>query len=348
MSLEESMQKHLAYDGQPVNVVTLKNANGMTVAFMDIGATWISACVPIKDGTLREVLLGESSMAAYRQQAAFLGASIGRYANRISKGKFSVDNVTYQVNCNQAGNCLHGGDDGFDKRRWMIDEVQTQQVIFSLISDDGDQGFPGNVSAKVTYQLTDNNEVSITYQAVTDKACPVNLTNHAYFNLMGESAGQSILSHQLKINADYYLPIDADGIPLNHIEPVEQTSFDFRQLKIVEQDLMADEQQKQVKGYDHSYYFDSVSFHEPKAELISPDHQLTMLVFSDQPALQLYTGNWLAGTPARDGGEYHDYAGIALETQVLPDSPNHPEWKQRSCILRPGQEYMAKTVYQFR
>ncbi|KXF81555.1 galactose-1-epimerase [Enterovibrio coralii] len=346
-SLLQGMTAQAAFDGQPANLVTLQNVNGMRVVLMDIGATWLSCQVPLKDG-VREVLLGVNTMADFIAHQSFMGVTVGRYANRIAKGCFSVDGNDYHVSTNQAGNTLHGGEEGFDKRRWSIESQSANTVTFSLVSEDGDQGFPGKVNATVTYSITDDNQVAIGYKATTDTTTPVNLTNHAYFNLMGAESGTDCREHRLMIAADRYLPTNEVGIPHGELVSVEGTGFDFREAKLVSQDFMSDEDQVPAKGYDHSYLFDAErDTQHPVAVVTSPDACITLSVFTDKPAMQLYTGNWLAGTPNRSGGEYSDYAGLALETQYLPDSPNHPEWEQPSCFLKPGEEYRFQTVYQF-
>ncbi|MBV7298658.1 galactose-1-epimerase [Enterovibrio paralichthyis] len=347
-TLTHTMSAHNACDGKPATLVCLTNTKGMEVVLMDIGATWLSCQVPLGENDHREVLLGVSNMADFQAQKSYMGVTVGRYANRIAKGLFSLDGETYQVAVNQAGNCLHGGNEGFDKRRWKISAQSSSSVSFSLVSPDGDQGFPGELSVLVTYTLDDDNGLTIDYKATTDKATPVNLTNHAYFNLQGADSGEDCLSHHLTLTADGYVPTTEYGIPLGELASVDDTAFDFRAGKTLRQDLLTDHQQKAAKGYDHSYLFDCArDVSAPVATVLSPDAKLSLVVYTDKPAVQLYTGNWLSGTPNREGGEYRDYAGFALETQFLPDSPNHPEWPVASCILQPGKAYRFFTRYQF-
>ncbi|MCC4818963.1 galactose mutarotase [Vibrio splendidus] len=346
-NLHQSMTQTAAYDGQPAQLVTLSNKHGMQVTFMDIGATWLSCILPVK-GNQREVLLGVDSMENFQKQASYLGATVGRYANRIANGRFKVDGTGYKLDANQSGNTLHGGSDGFDKRRWQLTAQTPMSVVYSLVSADGDQGFPGLLNVSVSYELTEDNRVSIEYFATTDKATVVNLTNHAYFNLLGANSDHDCLSHIVSINASQYLPTNKVGIPLGNLKSVKSTSFDFNQPMMISERLLGDEQQKAAKGYDHSFLLaENCKRDQCAATVTSPDALVTLKVFSTKPAMQLYTGNWLGGTPNRNGGSYEDYAGIALETQFLPDSPNHPEWKQDSCILRPEQEYRYRTCYQF-
>ena len=344
--LKDTMTAEAAYDGRPAQVFTLSNTQGMTVTFMDIGATWLS-CQVMVAGKAREVLLGVSTMSQHQQQLAYLGATVGRYANRIKAGRFSYQDQEYQLKNNQAGNCLHGGPNGFDQRRWHVEQSGEQVLLFSLHSQDGDQGFPGNLAAQVRYELSDENEVTVSYTAMVDKPCPVNLTNHAYFNLMGAEAGHDCLEHQLQINAAEYLPTDNKGIPLGDLKPVDGTGFDFTSSKTIGRDYLLDEDQKRASGYDHSFLLNDAC-HGGKAiaaRAVSPDGKLMLEVTTTKPAVQLYIGSFLVGCPNRTGGEYANLAGFALETQFLPDSPNHPEWPQPSCILLPDQTYRHSTVY---
>ncbi len=346
-SLQKTMSAKPAFDGHPARLVSLHNQAGMTVTFMDIGATWLSCIVPVA-GEPREVLLGVSSMADFAKHDTYLGATVGRYANRIAQGQFTIAGQHYQLQTNQAGNTLHGGPAGFDKRRWEIVEQSENAVCFALLSQDGDQGFPGELEVVVCYRLTENNQLLIRYRATSNKSTPVNLTNHAYFNLSGAESNTDCRNHRLYINADYYLPTDEAGIPCAELAAVSGSSFDFRQPKVIAKDFLSDAQQQAAKGYDHAFLLNSKCQQgECAAALSSADNSVTLRVFTDKPALQLYTGNWLAGTPKRSGGEYGDYAGIALETQFLPDSPNHPHWPQPCCLLAPDQEYRYQTRYQF-
>ncbi len=346
-ALFTSMTVQAAYDGQPAKLIELTNRRGMRVVVMDIGATWLSCTLPMGDES-REVLLGVSSMDDFVRQGSYLGATVGRYANRIARGELKIGTQTYALSVNQAGNTLHGGVVGFDRRRWQITQQSAQHVTFQLLSADGDQGFPGNLHVAVTYRLDEQGGVNIDYQATTDRATAVNLTNHAYFNLDGAESGKLCLEHQLWIDAKQFLPTDASGIPLGELQSVLGSGFDFTQPKRVGEDLLQDKQQIRAKGYDHSYFFaPERDMRTPIAKVWSADKKVQLLVSTDKPAMQLYTGNWLAGTPNRLGSHYKDYAGLALETQFLPDSPHHPEWPQPSCIQQPGEVYRYQTRYQF-
>jgi len=348
MSLLQQMTQTDFYDGQKAKVFTLTNKQGSSISVMDIGVTWLSCKIQLTTET-REVLLGVNSMDKQLAQSAYMGTTVGRYANRIAKGQFDINGLHYQLDTNQGDNTLHGGTEGFDKRRWQVLKQDNNQITFELFSADGDQGFPGNLTVSVSYQFTDDNEVRIEYQACCDKACPINLTNHAYFNLLGAESGESCLDHSLQINAQQYLPIDAQGIPLGALAQVKGTGFDFLTSKKVSRDFMLDNDQKLVAGYDHSFLINSEcrDAKQTVAKLISPDNALSMVLSTSAPAVQLYTGNFLAGNPSRGNTPYNNHAGLALETQFLPDSPNHPEWPQDSCILQPGQTYQSHSSYKF-
>ena len=298
----------LAPDGQPWNLLTLRNDAGMTVTVMDWGATLLSARVTLADGSVREALLGCANPGDYTRQAAYLGASVGRYANRIANSRFTLDGRTVNLTpSNEAGHQLHGGPEGFDKRRWQIVSADDRHALFSLSSRDGD---------------------------------------HVYFNLDGVQS--DVRSHKLQIFADAYLPVESDGIPGGDLQNVTLTSFDFRTPKVLADDFLRDEDQQKVKGYDHAFLLQALGdAKSPAAHVWSQDEKLQMTVYTSAPALQFYSGNYLAGTPSRTAQPYDDWQGLALESEFLPDSPNHPEWPQPDCVLRPGEEYVSLTEYQF-
>lgn len=336
----------MAPDGQPFRLLALRNDAGMVVTLMDWGATLLSARIPLSDGSVREALLGCASPEQYPHQAAFLGASIGRYANRIADSRYTFAGETVELIPSQGDNQLHGGPDGFDKRRWQIVNQNDRQVLFALTSDDGDQGFPGHLCATAQYRLTDDNRISITYRATVDKPCPVNLTNHVYFNLDGDKT--DVRQHKLQILADEYLPVDEMGIPHDGLKSVAGSTFDFRSPKIIASEFLADDDQRKVKGYDHAFLLQTQGdAHKPVAMVWSQDEKLQMEVYTSAPALQFYSGNFLCGTPSRGPDAYEDWQGLALESEFLPDSPNHPEWPQPDCFLRPGEEYSSLTEYRF-
>lgn len=333
---------------QNAKIVRLTNTHGMQVTLMDWGATWLSCLVPLGQSVRREVLLGCATPEDYAIQKSYLGATVGRYANRIAKGHLPYPGGDRQLLPNQGENQLHGGPDGWHRRRWDIRDQDGQRVVFTLTSADGDQGYPGQVEASVTYELFDDNSLLIEFHAQTDQLTPLNLTNHAYFNLDGAGAQdpiQDVRGHSLQIPADLMLPTDGMGIPFGDLRPVAGSSFDFRERKPLARDFLSDEQQTLAKGYDHSFLLDPNA--KIAAEVHSADGQVVLQIDTSLPAIQLYSGNYLAGTPARHGGAYADYAALALEPQFLPDSPHHPEWPQPSCWLEPGQTFHHHIRYRF-
>ncbi|QIA76551.1 galactose-1-epimerase [Rodentibacter caecimuris] len=331
-----------APDGNPYQLISIQNEKGMCIKLMDWGATWLSCQVPV-NGELREVLLG-CKVQDYPNQQAYLGASVGRYANRIANAQFELNGETIQLAANQGKHQLHGGN-GFAQRRWEIEKCGDNFVCFSLNSADGDQGFPGNVKVTVTYTLTEDNSVKIEYEGLSDKDTALNLTNHAYFNLENAEQGSDIREHSLRLNADFYLPVNHEGIPNSPLKHVGGTSFDFRLIKPIKQDFLQGDQQV-TKGYDHAFVVNK-AWQKPCVLLISPNEDLRLEVRTSQAALQVYTGNYLAGVPTRSGEEYGDFAGIALETQCLPDTPNHPEWQNYGGIQKANERYYQWTEFKF-
>jgi len=337
----------LCPDGKAPRLIELSHPDGVSLTLMDWGGTWLSCRVKL-GGVDREILLGCGQLADYFTQTAFLGATVGRYANRIGQARFSRDGREYQLVPTKGGNQLHGGPDAFNARRWEIVEQDATHVVLRIESPDGDQGFPGNLVATVCYRLDDKARISMEYFATVDAPCPVNLTNHAYFNLDG--AATDVRQHRLQIRAGQYLPIDQNLIPEGQLAPVAGTSFDFRQSKVISRDFLADAQQEIAGGYDHAYFLDAECHQMASiaATAVSADGRLAMDLYTTKPALQFYSGNFLAGVPARDGGCYAANQGLALETQFLPDSPNHPEWPQADCWLQPGEVYRHTTVLALR
>ncbi|MFV0576758.1 MAG: galactose-1-epimerase [Vibrio sp.] len=348
--IDEQMLSKEWLDGQHVKLVHLKNKNGMTASFMDVGATWLSCTVPV-NGEQREVLLRAKNMQAHLEQTAFLGAVVGRYGNRIAKGKFELNGKPYSLTINNGENSLHGGVDGFDKRRWIIESYSQHAVCFELISEDGDQGYPGNLAVKVTYTLTDDNQVEIDYWAHCDQDCPVNLTNHAYFNLAGEDSAVCGLKQNLQLAANHIVPIGADLIPTGEWTEVADTCFDFRTSKPIQQDFIVGRQQALASGYDHAFVFDKALFNESNTavevgRLEAEDQSLAMVIKTTKPAIQFYSGNFLEGIDGLSG-TYANHAGVALETQYLPDGPNQLQWEYGYELLKAGDIYQHKTCYQF-
>lgn len=320
----------------------LTNRAGLRIGINPLGATWTSCQLPLADGQRRELLLGSRDLAAMLAGGSYLGATVGRYAGRIAHGRFAG----HALDLNQPPHCLHGGSQGFSRRLWSIvqdDRVDDGHLIrLRLLSPDGDQGFPGNLGAEACFLLSEDNSLSITFTATADAPTPCNLTSHAYFNLDGGD-GDDGLAQQLQLAASRYQPVGADGIPDGKPLPVAGTGFDFRQMKPLDQDFLKDAGQQQVGGYDHSFLLDAPGMREAAAELRSADGQVRVLIFSDQPALHLYTGQYLAGTEKRDGGHYQNLAGIALESQFPPDSPSRGQ-----AILQPGDTYRHCIRYVFR
>ena len=340
-------------DGTKVSQYTLINANNMKVSLLDYGATVKEILIPDRNGKFTNVSLGFSNLDDYRAKSPYFGCTTGRYANRIAQGKFTLNGKEYQLATNNGPNHLHGGEVGFDKVVWdtKIKEVGTG-VVFSMKSPDGNEGYPGNLVSVVTYTLSDDNELIIEYSAKTDKPTVLNLTNHTYFNLAGEG-DPTILDHKLTIYADKFVATDETNIPVS-IDNVSGTPFDFTKSFVIGDRInQNNEQLKFGKGYDHTWVIrGSKSSHgdlKHAATLYDPASGRKMDIFTDQPGIQFYSGNYLDGSyEGQSGKTYPLRSGLCLETQVFPDSPNHQgEEGWKSCVLRPGQEYIHKTVHKF-
>lgn len=322
------------------SVITLANAHGMQANIYTKGAALISLHVPVQ-GIARPVVLN-CGVEQYDAQTVYLNAIVGRYANRIANSTFEYNGERYQVVPSQGPHCLHGGLKGFDKLDWRIIEQQADSVRLGLTSPDGDQGFPGKLDVVLTYTLREF-DLAIDIQGTVTKPSPVNLTSHAYFNLDGKRS--DIRNHQIQVKASKYLPIDSLGIPQSD-EPIPVNSaMDLRAMKPLQQNWLSHEQLMVAKGYDHCYVLDHLADKEPAAQVVSADGKLTMLVFTNQPGLQVYTSNYLAGTPCADGSTYHDYEAVCLESEQLPDSPNHDGWG--NPWLLPDQTYHHSICYRF-
>jgi aldose 1-epimerase len=334
-------------DGTQVDEYTLTNSKGMTMKVITLGGIVTELHVPDKDAKFADVCLGCSNLEEYMEGHPFFGALAGRVANRIAKGKFTLDGKEYTLATNNGPNHLHGGKVGFDKRVWKAeasDLGDRKALVLQYTSKDGEEGYPGNLEVKITYVLNDKDEWHIHYQATTDKATPINLTQHCYFNLAGHDAG-TILDHVLKIDADKYTPTDDTLIPTGKIEPVKGTPFDFttptpigKQIK----EIKADPQ-----GYDLNYVLNGKAGESRViAEVTDPKSGRVMRVSTTQPGVQFYTGNFLDGKQKGKGGvKYKQYAGFCLETQHYPDSINHPNFP--SVVLKPGETYRQGTSYKF-
>jgi len=327
---------------------TLERPGGLRIEVTDLGASWVSCDVPLRDGTRREVLLGYDKLERYLGGAGFFGATVGRYANRIGGARYRRHGIEVRLLPNQWGNQLHGGPEGFSHRRWEVVEADARAITLSLHSPDGDQGFPGAVEVRVRYLLDSDLSVRIDFEADVTRETPLALTNHALFNLDAEHT--DCRGHRLRIAAERYVPVDAQRIPLGTLAPVP-ADFDFRRAHRIGRDFLASEQQRQAEGYDHAFLIDPAcrSGELPMAEVESTDRKLRALLYSDQPALQFYGGNFLEGVPRRGGGAYARYAGFALEPGLPPDSPNHPEWSPWSdCFAQPGKRWNAFLRWEFR
>lgn len=332
--------------GMPIELYHLKNKNGMQVAITNFGAYLVGVWVPDKKGRLTSVTLGFDNIEALAMQKSYYGATIGRYANRIAKGKFTLDGKKYSLPINNGPNSLHGGVDNFSYCMWNGKQIGDQQVELQLLSPNGDEGYPGNLTVKVTYTLTDDNEVTIAYEATTDQTTIVNLTNHAYFNLNGEGNGD-ILYHVVQIAADKYTPIDKNMIPTGEIAPVKGTPFDFTNPERIGKRINADNAQLKIgNGYDHNYVLNRHGEHVPVATVVGDLSGIKLEVFTDQPGMQFYTGNFMMGTNiARGGVKDTPRTAFAMETHHFPDSPNQPSFP--STVLQPGEVYSTKTTYKF-
>jgi aldose 1-epimerase len=346
------MTTNASYAGKPIELVTLKNSHGMEVQAITYGAIITSIKVPDRSGKIADVALGFDRPEQYWAEPfpPYFGAIVGRYGNRIAKGKFAIGGKTYTLATNNGANHLHGGNKGFDKQVWSVETKETPQgssAIFSRTSADGEEGYPGTLQARVTYTLTEKNELIVDYHATTDKATPVNLTQHSYFNLAGEGTG-TILNHELTVDADRYTPVDDTLIPTGELAPVQGTPFDFRKATAIGARIdQANPQLKNGKGYDHNWVLTRKGAGlQHAAQLRDPKSGRTLDIATTEPGLQFYSGNFLDGTIKGKGGHvYVLRSGLCLETQHYPDSPNKPSFP--STILQPGKTYASKTVFTF-
>ena len=334
-------------DGKQVQLYVLQNKNGARAMITNYGGRLVSLLVPDENKQLTDVVEGFSDVQGYQQSTEpYFGATIGRYGNRIAKGKFSLDGKSYQLFTNNGSNTLHGGKKGFQDVVWDARKINNQTLELSYLAKDMEEGFPGNLKVKVVYTLTDDNALKITYDATTDKKTVVNLTNHAFFNLNGAGSG-TILNHLVKINASKYTPVDSTLIPTGKMEAVSGTPFDFTSPKTIGERIEADnEQLKFGKGYDHNFVLDKHNPGEPVAVVTGDKSGVVMEVYTDQPGLQFYSGNFMQGENKMKGNHTDDYrTAFALETQHFPDSPNQPSFP--STVLKPGLAYHSETIYKF-
>ena len=343
MSVEKTPYGKLP-DGREVDLYTLTNANGLRARLITYGAITVGLEVPDRQGKLTDVTLGYDSLEGWLKNSSYFGATVGRYANRIAKGKFTLDGQTYTLATNNGENALHGGIKGFDKVLWSAEPVRTPNSVgvkFTYLSKDGEEGYPGNLAVTAIYSLTNDNEFKVEFSATTDKPTIVNLAHHTYWNLAGPAAGD-VLGHVLMLTADRYTPVDAGLIPTGELKPVQVTPFDFTTPTAIGARIA------QVEGgYDHNFVLRN---QEGKvalvARVVEPTSGRVLEILSDQPGVQFYSGNFLDGTVSGKGGIlYKKHYGFCLETQHYPDSPNHPDYP--STLLKPGEEYRQVTVYKF-
>jgi len=334
-------------DGQQADLYILTNKNGMEAAITNYGGTVVSLIVPDRDGKRDDVVLGFDTLDGYATGKAYIGATVGRYANRIAHATFTLDGITYKLAKNDGDNHLHGG---FNKRVWTAKDVSGsagQALELTYLSKDGEEGFPGNLPVKVVYTLTDKNELKIDYSATTDKDTVLNLTNHAYFNLAGQGNGD-ILQQQIMIQADRFTPIDAVSIPTGELRSVKGTPFDFTKATAIGARIAQDDQQlKMGNGYDHNWVLNNEKAGSLflAAQAYDPHSGRVLEVLTTEPGIQLYTGNFLDGIQGKDGKVYNRRNAFCLETQHFPDSPNHPNFP--TTELKPGQHFESTTVYKF-
>jgi len=334
-------------DQKQVHLYTLKNKNGMKALITNFGGRLVSLYVPDKNNKLIDVVQGFSSVEGYQKSTEpYFGATIGRYGNRIAKGKFTLEGKAYTLFLNNGPNTLHGGKKGFQDVMWDATQPDSSSIELSYLSKDMEEGFPGNLKVKVTYTLTDDNALKISYQATTDKTTIVNLTTHAFFNLNGEDSG-TILNHRVQIKADKYNPIDSTFIPTGKLEDVAGTPFDFRKgFSIGSRINDHNEQLRNGKGYDHNFVLNPHSSRTAVASVIGDKSGITMEVYTDQPGLQFYSGNFMQAKNTMKGGHKDEYrTAFAMETQHFPDSPNEPGFP--STILKPGEVYQTTSIYKF-
>jgi aldose 1-epimerase len=334
-------------NGKQTHLFTLKNKHGMVAAVTNYGGRIVSLLVPDKDGKLTDVVLGFESVDGFiGSKEPYYGATIGRFGNRIAKGKFKIDGKEYTLATNNGSNTLHGGHPGFQEVVWDAKQVDSSTLELSYLAKDMEGGFPGNLHVKVTYQITDDNAMKVSYSATTDKTTVINLTNHAFYNLNGEGSG-TILNHLVQIAADNYTPVDSTLIPTGKLESVTGTPFDFtKPTKIGDRINTDNVQLKDGKGYDHNFVLSTHDITTPIATVIGDKSGIKMEVFTEEPALQFYSGNFMQSQNVMKGGKKDEFrTSFAMETQHFPDSPNQPTFP--STELKPGQTYQTQSIYKF-
>ena len=335
-------------EGENVDLYTLRNVHGVETKITNYGGIVTSLKVPDRRGKFDDIVLGFNDLDSYLKGHPYFGAIIGRYGNRIAKGRFTLNGVEYKLAVNNGENTLHGGIKGFDKVVWTGLGIKTKlgpAVALTYVSKDGEEGYPGNLNVKVVYTLTNNNELRIDYTATTDKATVTNLTHHSYFNLAGEGNGD-ILNHQVQINATRFLPTDAGSIPTGELRNVAGTPFDFRKMFAIGARINKDEEQLKLgNGYDHTWIINGREM-RLAAQAYEPTSGRRMQVWTTEPGMQFYTGNFLDGTlTGKSGKIYPRRSGFCFETQHYPDSPNHPKFP--TTTLKKGATYRSTTIYKF-
>lgn len=338
------------YNGAKTALYCLTNDSGMEVAITNFGGRIVSIMVPDRDGAFRDVVLGFDKVSDYfpENNSTDFGAAIGRYANRIAGGKITIDGQEYQLPQNNFGHCLHGGPTGWQYQVYDVVSADSKSLKLLRVSPDGDNNFPGTVKAYVTYTLTDDNRIDISYEATTDAPTFINMTNHSYFNLSGDPAGHAVTEDDLYINAACFTPVDSTFMTTGEILPVEGTPMDFTTAKPIGKDIAADcVQLRNGNGYDHNWVLSTGgNITEVAAELYCPDTGIDLKVYTDEPGIQVYTGNFLDGTvKGKQGASYTFRHAVCLETQKYPDTPNKPEWP--SALLLPGQTYTSRCIFAF-
>lgn len=335
-------------NGKSVSIYTIRNSNDLSATFTNYGARVVSLNVPDQTGKSTDVVVGMGSIQDYLNSSeVYFGATIGRYGNRIAKGKFTIDGKEYTSSLNNGKNMLHGGTNGFQNVVWEASQPSDDKIVFSYLSKDGEEGFPGNLNVKVTYSLTNDNELKMEYEATTDKTTIVNLTNHAFFNLNGEGSG-TILDHIVQINADRYTPVDGGLIPTGELAPVKDTPFDFTVPTSIGARINVENAQlKNGKGYDHNYVLNkSEGKLSHAATVIGDKSGIKMEIFTEEPGLQFYSGNFMKGKNTFKNGSKDDFrTAFAMETQHFPDSPNQASFP--TTVLKPGEKYHTVSLYKF-
>ena len=337
-------------DGRPVEMHTLHNASGMEVCILDLGGIVAAVKVPDRRGIIADVSPGYDTLDEYLADGSYFGALVGPYANRIANGRFDIDGKTYAIAPNDGPNLLHGGHHGLHRALWQVEHFVRAGAVGAVLrytSRSSESGFPGTLAVRVTYTLTDDNELVLDYHATTDAPTPVNLTQHSYFNLAGHGAG-SVLDHELTLHASAYLPVNEQIIPTGEMRPVDGTPFDFRETRTIGAGFESPEELLPIDGYDHSFVLDDAppGAMRKAARLREPHSGRVLEIETTEPGLQLYSGDQLGGgITGKEGLPYVRHGAVALETQHFPNSPNEPSFP--STILRPGEEYVSRTVYRF-